>query len=1359
MTDIAVRASSPRPDTANFTLLLETREQYVTHHSEVAAARGLEPNNKSFVANNTETPVSNKRRIQKRLESWKKSIPSSKVLQQKLNAASLRRESALLETVRKVSNYTDGVTKRANGVSMRKLNESKALQEKITEKQTTTVGKKEILLNAVSAKIREDRDKVLMKKEAVVIRRANEHAALKKMLEVRKVHASENKDVMMKEIMSKIQLKFNQMSDSKRTSDTRVKQLEENLNRRLNSASENKDKVAKDMTASFEEMRNKRASAQINKLEAVQDLQGKLEDKHTQASTKRENLLRGRISQRSRGTKEQYSSKNSVLKLKELDNKIKQKQILAAENRENLAESIASKTREKMNKVSILQAQKTVTIEALQEKLEERQTLASAKKEILLKGVSEKSLLHKWRYSETSTQKLKAVEEKNNQKQILAAENKEKLVQAATVRLQEKMVKVSNIQAQKTATVKAIENKLEERQARASTTKAILLKGLSDMSSIRKERYSEASVQKVKSIETKTSQKQILAVENKDNLLLSAKSKIQAKMDKISNIQEQKVESVDALRVELEERQALASTKKKELLKNISEKPLAQKEKYANASAKKLKDMEEKLEKKQRHAAENKENFANNITTRIQAKMEKVSSVHTMKILSVEILQDKLFEKHALASTKKKSVLKSISQKPETLKERYSNTSSQKIEMLKDKLDQKHNVAAENKEKLAKNAALKLQHKNDKISSVQAQKVMTEEAHVARIKQKQAHASNNKRTLMIKGMSERSIGSMSHCSSLSVQEVHEQRVKVIEEKLEKKHSIAAENKEKAVQNITMKIQQRMNKVLGAKQNIEADKISKLKTLQDKIDMKHNIAVSTKENVLKNAVGTYSSKKEKIAIIAEAKQNSVQKLEAQNDAKMKAAALQKECIVAEIAEKSAQANQKKMLRLRNVQENHRQKTKILEVRHKTKLFTVAQKKKSILIDISTSMSFDSSKRAKELASQRDYLENEMRLKYEDKLRSAERRRNLMQELDNEKKEIVRTRRDNIRKMKMLQRRKNPLKSAQQEEVLPLGILNENLSLNSNLHEKNMGNVQEMRNTTLMVERSAIKSEQVNTESSGRQENDENKENDIEEVSENKVASSETQALESRRLEFRAQAAEEIRSAKEVKRAELMKLAEERNNARERKRIEEAKRLNIDKDMSYRTSSTGSIDSLDWLDGVSYADPFDESRNVLHDIKLKPSTTSADVEALKHATEDLARAIAACDVKLSDIQVMQSIILAEEAAQDGRDEFKTVERLPDLDSVTMSFSTTSSRSAPRRVGLGSRIGSFSKRNVPRITARITEVSKRARPQLVSRISAASKRTKGRLQAIKKAAGIIDQRRREERASVRLSDEICA
>ena len=141
----------------------------------------------------------------------------------------------------------------------------------------------------------------------------------------------------------------------------------------------------------------------------------------------------------------------------------------------------------------------------------------------------------------------------------------------------------------------------------------------------------------------------------------------------------------------------------------------------------------------------------------------------------------------------------------------------------------------------------------------------------------------------------------------------------------------------------------------------------------------------------------------------------------------------------------------------------------------------------------------------------------------------------------------------------------------------------------------------------------------------------KRNNTEEGCENEDSPSETLSKEIRQLDFRAQAAEEIRSAREINRIELMELAEKRNDVREKRKIEEAETLYIDRDTSYQTSSTGSVNSLDWVDGLSYVDPFSASRDMLHDIKLEPNSMSADIAALKHATDDLARAITAYDVQ--------------------------------------------------------------------------------------------------------------------------------
>ena len=183
-------------------------------------------------------------------------------------------------------------------------------------------------------------------------------------------------------------------------------------------------------------------------------------------------------------------------------------------------------------------------------------------------------------------------------------------------------------------------------------------------------------------------------------------------------------------------------------------------------------------------------------------------------------------------------------------------------------------------------------------------------------------------------------------------------------------------------------------------------IAKLKTLQDKIDfkLKHSVVVTIKEDVLKNLPDIYLSKKENIASVAESQHNFVQKLKAQNETKIKAVVQRQKCIASVAA---SQHNFVQKLKAQNETKMkavvQRQKcivkARILGIHYKTIRVTAVQKKTSILMNISTSMSFKSSKRAKELTSQRDSLENEMTLNYEDKLRSAEKRRARIHNLDN------------------------------------------------------------------------------------------------------------------------------------------------------------------------------------------------------------------------------------------------------------------------------------------------------------------------------------------------------------------------
>jgi len=145
----------------------------------------------------------------------------------------------------------------------------------------------------------------------------------------------------------------------------------------------------------------------------------------------------------------------------------------------------------------------------------------------------------------------------------------------------------------------------------------------------------------------------------------------------------------------------------------------------------------------------------------------------------------------------------------------------------------------------------------------------------------------------------------------------------------------------------------------------------------------------------------------------------------------------------------------VLQLRNVHEDNFEKTETLEVHYKAKRVTAAHKTQSILLRISANKPFNSSKHTKALASQREYVESIMRLKYENKLTSGERRRVIIQQLENMKKEVVRTRRDNVYKTK---KRVKTSKAVRVGSLSILGMPNEDSRLNSDFNQINLDNIQ-------------------------------------------------------------------------------------------------------------------------------------------------------------------------------------------------------------------------------------------------------------------------------------------------------------
>jgi len=268
---------------------------------------------------------------------------------------------------------------------------------------------------------------------------------------------------------------------------------------------------------------------------------------------------------------------------------------------------------------------------------------------------------------------------------------------------------------------------------------------------------------------------------------------------------------------------------------------------------------------------------------------------------------------------------------------------------------------------------------------------------------------------------------------------------------------------------------------------------------------------------------------------------------------------------------------------------------------------------------------------------------------------------------------------------------------QQEVFPL-----ERSTVTSFHIQNDESMQEMKDDTTVVEEDLNKlNESTSNFRKSRGEN-ECKENSSENINFRDVMPDEALALATRRLELQAQAVEEIRAAREYKQAELMRLVRDREEARQ-------KRLREEEELKNEAHFKGDI---------PFADPFADS-------------FATQEKALDHIAVERQPRV---DVKLSDIQVMQSIILAEEAGLEGKDEFKTVEHLHELDSTQMLFHNKMSTYSNSQREYYDCTGSESKEVALQRTARISKSPGRAKLLVATSIKRISNRAKCGISAIK-------------------------
>merc|ERR1712045_932538 len=111
-------------------------------------------------------------------------------------------------------------------------------------------------------------------------------------------------------------------------------------------------------------------------------------------------------------------------------------------------------------------------------------------------------------------------------------------------------------------------------------------------------------------------------------------------------------------------------------------------------------------------------------------------------------------------------------------------------------------------------------------------------------------------------------------------------------------------------------------------------------------------------------------------------------------------------------------------------------------------------------------------------------------------------------------------------------------------------------------------------------------------------------------------------------------------------------------------------------SYRPMSVGTMGSIDTNDLCS----FDEE-----DLSISGLSTVREEESkIDRRKAQAALALTELDIKLSEIQIMQAILLAEEASLNGESEFRTSEKsVSDLNNVKVTLDITEDEKGVKKI----------------------------------------------------------------------------
>jgi len=812
---------------------------------------------------------------------------------------------------------------------------------------------------------------------------------------------------------------------------------------------------------------------------------------------------------------------------------------------------------------------------------------------------------------------------------------------------------------------------------------------------------------KVSELKNKNEEKLSRAVSRKEDFLNSKSSQLRNKLEKVSStrtvVEEQKSANVEELKKKHEEKLSNAVERKEHFLQKIAVKTETELKKVSNIRnvTEKQEDAEtlkkrEKLEEKLARAAERKEYFIQSKTSQLRNKIERITSARTIaedkEEARILALKDKHEKKISGATERKETLIQHITGKVEAKLEKISSARSG-VEEQKDadlqsiikKHDEKQSSAVERKENFLSSKTSQLKRKMEKVSSTRLLKT-----------------SEDSQSSLKKDELDRKLSS----AAVRKQELLDQKTNKVtaylasafdrgQEALKKKR-LRDNSKGKVGESLDFlddaglmwmnddsSIARSVTSTSSTKSNVQIrlEGYKRSKPTREAMDEKLHAAWKRRELAVESTKrkAGFTKKMDKVSAKMQEAEAAVKELSARFSDKMQAATKRKkEYMEVSVTGKALQERKKYKLAAEK-QAAKSVKRAELQGKLEAKLLAAIERKEIILAEKATKAGGDVSVSAEQGIAAINKKENtvdQLKMKSQKKLISAAERRQELRKLEEEKKEVVMLRREMARsidadnKMVSVQ---DMLKSKVDDKFKAAedrrAKLAEGKRLKKEKREKRRQVALEFSRQRKREAEEIAAWEANNADEQGSLapvEEDTTLEasppsDSLTEVSlddgqiecQNEFQN-EDMTIEERRLMAKEQLVNEIRLANEAKYNELDRI---RRDMKSVKRPDSA-------------LSFGTIESTEELS-------FDEG-----DVSISGLSAIREEESSAEKRKSRAAlALAELDIKLSEIQILQAMLLAEEASVSGASEFKTSEKsVQELEQVDLSAKRNEKK--PRR-----------------------------------------------------------------------------